>query len=442
MSSAPDLRTQRGFRWGLVAEGALIAGLSLLYFFGFPLASPVHGPYEVFDQDSAYLLESLVRGEPYAWNPQNHLLYHVLVELGHRPWTEAFGSGLESTYRYLKVFTALTGVGFLIALRWLLVELRLGLGARMLLMCLTGLSVSIWFHFSAFETHSLALPFLAVYLVCLVRLRDRETRTARERNWFVASLLVMAWTRIDLLRFAAGSLLLPLLPATRRWAKSLFADFAKVAVIGVIGITVLTSLYRSLPLEEALVAAFQRNERSSLEEKVGKRENFTGQNFYQTGRALLLYGILMPVAPRDPQRGFLAPPTYRLGLEWREGEDRPSTGLFLEPIRNFTGSAWSLVAAVGLLALLAVALVSSLRRAVTGDPLHMMVLAHAIGGWVLYTWFNPYEPFLWVVEFVPIWIVLIAELMRGRPTWAWISLGVLTGLFSIHNLFAFYLPFR
>ena len=133
MSSAPDLQTRRRFRWELLPEGALIAALFLLYLFCFPLASPVHGPFEVFDQDSAYLLESLVRDEPYAWNPQNHLLYHVLVELGHRPWKEAFGSGLESTYRYLKLFTALTGLGFLIALRWLLVELRRGLAAPMLL---------------------------------------------------------------------------------------------------------------------------------------------------------------------------------------------------------------------------------------------------------------------------------------------------------------------
>ncbi len=439
---APESELKPGNRWGLAAEAALIVGFCLLYFFGFPQSSPVHGPFEVFDQDSAYLFESLAEGVPYAWNPQNHLLYHVLVEVGHRPWQEVFGSGLASTFSYLKVFTVLTGLGFLVALRWLLIELGMGLGPRLLLLSLTGFSVSIWFHFSAFETHGLALPFLVTYLACLVRLRNQEKRGAPERNWFVGSLLVMTWTRIDLFRFAAGSVLLPLLPGTRRWARSFWADLAKVAVIGVIGITLLTSIYRSLPLEEALFAAFKRDERSSLEEKVASPSNLSVSNFVQTGRALLLYGILMPVAPRDPQRSFLALPTYRLTLEWREGEDRPSTGLFLEPMRNFMGYALSLLAGAGLLALLATALGSSLRRAAGGDALHIILLAHAAGGWVLYTWFNPFEPFLWVVEFVPLWIVMIAELLRGKSRSTWIALGALTALIATHNLYAFYLPFR
>ncbi len=92
--------------------------------------------------------------------------------------------------------------------------------------------------------------------------------------------------------------------------------------------------------------------------------------------------------------------------------------------------------------LLLAALGASVARIYSGDALHTMLLAQAAAGWLLYTWFNPLEPFLWVVEFVPLWIVMIAELLRAKNRPLWIGLATLAVLIALHNVHAFYFPFR
>ena len=106
-----------------MSEACIILGLCVLYAFGFGPGSPAHSALEIFGQDSYYLLESLRRGVIYPWNPQNHLLHHVLVDGGYAVWRRVFGAGGEVAFYYLKSFTVLSGLGFLLALRLLFVEL-------------------------------------------------------------------------------------------------------------------------------------------------------------------------------------------------------------------------------------------------------------------------------------------------------------------------------
>ncbi len=47
-----------------------------------------------------------------------------------------------------------------------------------------------------------------------------------------------------------------------------------------------------------------------------------------------------------------------------------------------------------------------------------------------------------MVEFVPLWIVAIAELFHGKGLRLWIGLATLSVLIALHNVLAFYLPFR
>jgi hypothetical protein len=428
-------------RWRRHADGVVVAAIFAFHLASFDPSSAVHGPNEIFAQDSVYILESLVEDEPYSWNSQNHLLYHAVVELGYDGWKAAFGPGPASAYRYLKLFTALCGLLFFVFFRQVLLELGLGTARRALLLVLTGVSVAVWFHFSAFETHCTAMPALALYLLALVRLRDRNARPLADRALFVASLLVCGWSRVDLFRFAAFSAPLPLLPGARRHARGLAVDLALVAVLGLAGNAVIASLYYGDPPWETADEVFERHDRRQLRERLGRPDNLAPRHLVDVGRAVALYGILAPVEPREPGRGFFAPPRYVLDLPRTVDGENPSTGLYLQPARNLWTTAPSALALAGVLAVLLAAGAWSFRRLLAGDPLHGMIAVHAAAGWLSYTWFNPHEPFLWVLEYVPLWIVAIADASRGTPRAAWIALGLVTAAVAAHNWFAFYVPF-
>jgi len=65
------------------------------------------------------------------------------------------------------------------------------------------------------------MPALALYLLALARLRNREGRTLRDRALAGGRARLRRLTRIDLLRFAAASVALLVLPRLRRYAARL-----------------------------------------------------------------------------------------------------------------------------------------------------------------------------------------------------------------------------
>jgi hypothetical protein len=427
-----------------LAEFAVIIGLFAVFLTSFEMPSPVHGPGEIFGQDSVHILRMLSEGETYRWNPQNHLLYHVLLERGYAVWGSVFGDGLDSAFRYLKLFTALSGLAFLIVLRRLLWHLRLEAAQRIALLVLSGFSLSIWFHFSAFETHGLALPALALYLLCLVRIRDEEDRGVLDRVLLIASLLLMGWIRLDLFRFAVVTGLLLFLPRMRSQRSGVLVDLALVAVLGFAGNALLASIYLDAPLREAGTEAYQRSNTKRLNRALMRIENLTPSKLLVVGRTVSVYSLVMPVGPRDAERSWLAPPTNRIAAVPGSGRNQAigASALFREPLHRALGSAISLSATGGVVLLLLAALGGSLGRVFAGDLLHALLLAQVAAGWVLYTWFNPVEPFLWALEFTPFWIVMIAELLRRAPRRAWGGIWALTTVIVVHNLCAFYLPLR
>ena len=423
-------------------EAALLVAFFFFYLVCFSPSSAVNGPTEVFGQDSLYILKFLDQGQPYRWNPQSHLLYHVVVERGHEVWQAWLGPGMDSTYLYLKLFTALCGLGFLGTMCWLFCELRLEAGPRVVLLLLTGLSVSAWFHFAAFETHCLALPMVGLYLIALVRLRDRPTRSLSDRAMLIGALLLCGLVRVDLFRFAAMSGLLLVLPGTRRQWRTLVPDLVIVAVLAVVGSTVLATAYLDEPLGEGPTIVLERQDRKDLEDHRWQVSNLAPRPLWTVGRAVTAYSLLMPVASRETGRSFFAPPTYDFDLQ-RSGRPRHhSTELFLQPLRNLLGNALSLLALTGTVVAMGWAFVLTGRRIAAGDSFHVMLAAQAVSGWLLYSLFNPFEPFLWIVEFLPLWMAMIADHSRGRSVRHLAALAALAVLVATHNVFAFYLPFR
>ncbi len=431
-----------GSTWTQVLEASLLLGFFLFYLFSFSPSSAVNGPTEIFGQDSVYILKYLDQARPYRWNPQSHLLYHVVVEQGFRVWKIWAGPGIDSTYRYLKFFTALCGLGFLLTMRWLFRELRLSDGASVVLLLLTGVSVSAWFHFAAFETHSLALPMLGLYLVALARMRGRPIRSRGDRLLLIAALVLCGLTRVDLFRFAATSGLLVFLPPVRQRWRTLVVDLAIVGLLAVGGSTLLAKVYFGELHNEAASSALQRHDRGSLKDRLWRVSNLSPGPLWEVGRAVSLYSLLMPVEPSPAQRSFFALPRYDHDPLRSDRPKYSSTGLFLQPMLNLADNALSLLALTATLLVFGWTIALTARRIVTGDPFHTLLAAQVIGGWLFYTLFNPFEPFLWIVEFVPFWIAMLADHSRGRDRQHWIGLAALALLVATHNFFAFYLPFR
>jgi len=438
-------------RWSTRADLVLVLALFVLYLGSFVIDSPVHGPAEIFGQDSGQILRTVSRAESYPWNPQNHLLYHSLVEAGYRVWSWFAGNGPLSAFYYLKFFTALTGLGFLLAFRWLLCELGLGTSARAVILALSGLSVTAWFHFGAFESHCLTMPWLALYLVALLRLTRQARYTATERILLIVSLVALGWTRVEAFRFALVSVVLLVLPGLRGFRRPLARDLMLVLPIFLVGNAALGHLYLDRPLDfhnplasldtVAGTVAFERWDRPSLDARLRRAENLSPRHLSTVGRVFGVYSILMPIGdPADgPTRGRASPDERELGKSVDGGT---SGWLFLQPAHNLLPYPVSCLALLGLTAILSRTLLLGIRRMADGDAFLTVLTCQWLVGWLLYTWFNPFEPFLWAVGFMPLLMAAIADTSPTKSRGYWLTMGVFAVAVAVHNWRWFYLEFR
>jgi hypothetical protein len=420
-----------------------VVALFVLYLGSFGIQSPVHGPAEVFGNDSGQILLSLSKGSRYPWSPQNHVLYHALVEWGYRAWCLVAEPGYDSAFRYLNLFTALTGLGFLLAFRWLLCELSLGMKGRAIILTLTGISVSTWFHFGAFETHGLTMPWIALYLVSLLRLTRRSQPTTWDHILFVGSLVALGCTRVEGIRFALVSVVLLLLPGMRALRRPIVRDLAVAGALFFATSSALAVNYLDRPADSArnLTIMFERWDRPSLDARLRTVQNLSPRHLLEVGRAISFYSVLMPIGdPRDrPTAGLSSPEERELGKSVDGGT---SGWLFLQPLRNLAAHPVALAALLGLAALLLTTLLLGIRRMAHGDAFLTVVACQWLFGWLLYTWFNPFEPFLWALGFLPLTMAAVAEVAPGNSRWYWPAVGVLAITVALHNWQWFYLQFR
>lgn len=404
-------------RWELL----VVVLTCLLFAFSFKLSSPVHGlystndfPTEVFDQDSRYIITSLVDGEPFPYNPQHHLLYHALTEWGYKVLRPHFQHSTETVYLFLKGFTLLTGIAFTILLSRLLWEMDLRLYHRVLLLLLSGISVTAWFNFSAFETHSLAMAAIALYLLVFLRLTRLGQFRLQEEIMLGVSLVFMSLCRLDLARFfVATALLIPFSPYRAHWRRLGLVLVAALLAGGLL-YSSLASVYFKRPLSEASKTLVQRKDRQSLEPVLGTVHNFTAGNLSRMTLATTVSTVIMPIGKRK----FVGPLD---GIEEHAGA-------------MLTVALWVMV--------FLIAGWATWKNRKNSGPLAACILMNWGVGIMLYTWFNPHEPFLWLLEFLPFLVVFLGNGLKksGNNVWVLISIGILFLL--IHNVLFFYLPYR
>lgn len=409
----------------------------------FELDSPVNGPDEVFGQDSAYIIRSLADDQPYPWNPQNHLLYHTLVEHLYALLPGADARTMESVYRFLKGFTALCGLGWLLMMRQVFVELEMARALRVALLGLAGVSVSAWFHVSAFETHALALPAMGGWLWAVARWDRARHRTGFSRVVMVLSLVVGALCRIELLFVPLVAFSVLALQSGGREARKLLAELGLVVGLAVGGSALLAWGHLEYAPQDSVTAAFSRQDRPSIEDQLMRVEHLQPGYVLQVARAVSVYSVVMPVMAVPAEHPFAAPPQFSVDqVSSRFGQLQGDTQLFREPVQNLLGTAVSAAALVCTLPLLAGGLLGGLWEAKRGNRVAAASLAVGLSGLLLYTWFNPHEPFLWGVEFLPLWLIWIGLFCRRLNRFGVVWVFAAAGSVAVHNWYAFFETFR
>jgi len=404
-------------RWELL----VVVLTCLLFAFSFKLSSPVHGlystkdfPTEVFDQDSRYIIDALVNGEPFPYNPQHHLLYHVLTEWGYKVLRPHFQHSLETVYLFLKGFTVLTGIAFTIFLSRLLWEMDLRLYHRIMLLLLSGISVTAWFNFTAFETHSLAMAAIALYLLVFLRLTRLGQFRLQEEIMLGVSLVFMLLCRLDLARFfVATALLIPFPPYRAHWRR-LGLVLAATLLAGGLLCSSLSSVYFKRPLSEVPKTLVQREDRRSLEPVLGTVRNLTAENLSRMTLATTVSTVIMPIGKRR----------------------------FVEPLDGIGEHGGAMLTVALWAVILLIAVWGTWKNRKNSGALAVCIFMNWGVGLLLYTWFNPHEPFLWLLEFLPFLVVFLGNGLKksGNNVWVLISIGILFLL--IHNVLFFYIPYR
>jgi hypothetical protein len=392
-------------RWFGPWEASAVFVLASLFFFGFILASPVNGyiqqlhdgwspDVEIFDQDSSVIMDTLVQGTRYKWNPQDHLLYHFLTEGIYyrlvRPHTH---HSLTSVFLFLKVFTVSTALLALILLSRLLWEMGVGRSLRVILILLFG---------------------VFVYLLALHRL-GRE-RTFRWRNGLLlgTSLAFLLLCRLDLVRFFAQTAVLVALPPFRSSWRQLSAVVLGAFVLGLLALVPLVAMYQGVPVSRAPQELLRRTDSTRLAASLATTRNITLTNVSRMALATTVSAVIMPVGP-DKFRG-------------------PLTGMAAHPLAVLTLLAYA--------TMIGVAGYVAWRDRRRTKPLLSILAVNWCVGLALYVWFNPHEPFLWLLEFLPFVIVLVASAFKDCGTRTWSLVGAALVLVMLHNTLYFYLIYQ
>ncbi len=408
-----------GERLAATLEWVVMGAATVIYAASFRLGSPVNGlgdVEELFHQDSRYVLRALDLGIPYEWNAQNHVLYHFLTEHGFRALSPLIGEGMPAAFRFLKLVTAATGLGFLLLLRRLFVENGLVASQRVARLLLAAFSLALWFHFAAFETFGLSMPFCVGLLLALHRRLRSLDSSWKNRALLIGSLLFACWTRSDQLRLAVGVGVAMLMPGAKPVRRTLCVDLLAFAVLAPLGYSLIAWAYYGGSPADALRRLTSREDHHGLDAVMMTVENLKPHGLWRSIRANGLYSFVMPLSPHP----------------WPFSAD--TRGYFREPL--------SLLAPAATLLVLARTAWLSLRETVKGDVFHSTLWFMWISGTLFYAWFDADEPFLWTVQFSFLTLAALGATGKGEARRATLGIAVTGALVAVHNAVYFVLRYQ
>jgi hypothetical protein len=210
----------------------------------------------------------------------------------------------------------------------------------------------------------------------------------------------------------ATALLIPL-PSYRAHWRRLGLVLVAALLAGGLLYTSLASVYLNRPLSEVPKTLFQRED-PDLKSVLGTVRNLTAENLSRMTLATTVSTLIMPIG----NRRFVGP---------LDGIDEHAGAML-------TVALWVLI--------FLIAGWATWKNRKNSGPLATCILVNWGVGLLLYTWFNPHEPFLWLLEFLPLLVVFLGNGLKksGNKVWVLISIGILFLL--IHNILFFYLPYR
>ncbi len=419
------------------ADWIAIFCLIALYYLSFHLESRINGyvipepipisesVLEVFHQDTHFIIQALDNETRYSVQEPHHLLVHVATDFIYNIVKSVRHHGTRQAYRFLKIFTVIQAALFLFMMRIFLRQFDLSALRRLALLLLTGCAVSVWFHFAAFETHAMAMPALVGYLMLAQRIFREERSPPRTYILLGICLVFMALVRLDNFRFILLTPPILLFRGAREKWKPLSLTIALSMLVAIALYFPLTSHYLGVPTREVMRNVLYRRDRVDLRYQMKTFRNLAPEPLGEMTAAMTVYSFVMP-----------------------RGEDKfrtPFADQFKHP-----GSA----AACGFFSLgLVAALCRLLRRRIWRNPFFLLLALHGTAALFFYTWFNPLEPFLWTLEFVPLIVAGLALSLagpappeasagRGREPFITAFLVLTLLLMFVQNVRFFLMPYR
>jgi len=175
----------------------------------------------------------------------------------------------------------------------------------------------------------------------------------------------------------------------------------------------LASVYFYRPLSEVPKMLFHRED-PDLKSVLGTVRNLTPENLSRMTLATTVSTLVMPIGKRK----------------------------FVDPLDGIVEHGGAILTVALWIVIFLIAGWSTWRNGKNSGPLAACLLMNWLVRLMLYTSFNPHEPFLWLLEFLPLLLVFLGNGLNksGNNVWILISIGILFLL--IHNDIFFYLPYR
>lgn len=396
---------------------AFLACMAVIYWLSIPLDFNLK--YEArnfFDSDGEFIIRQYLQGKTFTHN--NHILYHFLATKA----CDALGCGgnahtIAAVHKSLSVAFGVLGVATVLSASWW--WLGRFLPALVTALFLGG-TASYWFFSASIDTYvpHVAIALIAVWL-SLLALRS-------DRHWiYIALGLAIGVAFLFRTDGALCGVLAVVAIAHKqgRWTRLLLCA-ASAAAVGVIGYTLIAIFHYHAAPSDLVPWALGHLDRPEVGSGVwGSVSNLSASSLWLVLLNTFLYSVFIPgiEATRSPDcirhYGELA-------------------GGLLAPGLWVCTAAWAVVSQFG----------ASLRDR---EEIWLIGLA---GIWfaprvVFYTWWDPFDPFLFPILSLPSLLLLILAFL-GRCRCAGerrISVGlvsVLALLVWLHNAFYLIMPLR